>query len=277
MILGHWLRVIRNHPRPVRLIAARVLEWSGCSQLFTVPLDGYRLRLYPSNATLNLWINPQSRMHGLELFRDYCSAGDMVVDVGANVGEVSIIMSQQVGAAGRVVAFEPSPRIYRYLQGNLALNRCANVTTRNVALAAKPGQLMLSDDRRDDMNHLVTAGGVTVECSTIDLELTGDGPLALLKIDVEGAELFVLQGAMRWLARTECVNCEMWESHFRRYGYGMADLIGFLADRGFETFVIDGARRLRPVDAAFADPGGHELVAVRARDAFLRRTGWQVA
>lgn len=276
MSLGHWIRVVRNHPRPLRLIAARLLEWSGCSHLLTLQLDGYRLRLYRSNATLNLWINPQSRHHGLELFRDYCAAGDLVADVGANVGEVSIVMSQQVAASGQVFAFEPSARIYRYLQGNLALNGCANVTPRNMALGETPGTVMISDDRRDDMNHIVTAGGTPVTCSTLDAELPGDRRLALLKIDVEGAELSVLRGAAGALRRTDCVNCEMWESHFRRYGHGMGEVIDFLAGHGFETFVITAARCLRPVAASFAEPGGHELVATRDRADFVKRTGWQI-
>jgi len=277
MILGHWFRVLRRHPRPLRLIAARALAWSGCSHLLTLQLDGYRLRVYPSNATLNLWINPHSRHHGLELFRDYCAAGDLVADVGANIGEVAIVMSQQVGASGQVFAFEPSARIYGYLQGNLALNGCANVTPRNMALGETPGTIMLSDDRRDDMNHVVMAGGTPVTCSTLDAELPGGGRLALLKVDVEGAELSVLRGAAGSLARTDCVNCEMWESHFRRYGHGMGAVIDLLAGCGFETFVIAGERCLRPVDASFAEPGGHELVAVRDREDFLTRTGWQIA
>lgn len=275
MGLRHWVAVVRNHPRPARLLAARLLERVGLSPLFTIPLDGYRLRFYPTNVSANLWINADTRVHGLELFQAYCQAGDVAIDVGANVGEVSIIVSQRVGATGRVFAFEPHPRIYRYLVGNLALNHCGNVTTANLAVGAAPGVVRLSNDKHDDMNRIVDDGAIEVTCTTLDAQVPAQ-PIALLKIDVEGSELRVLEGARQTLARTACVNCEMGDAHYRRYGYGMPDLIAFLQHHGFQTFVVDGARRVRPVDAQFAEPGGHELVACRDAADFAQRTGWRL-
>lgn len=271
-----WPRILATHPRPFRLAAAKLLVWTGTSRFLTLRFDGYRLRFYPSNATINLWVSPQSRMHGLELFRDYCKPGDVVVDVGANVGEVSIVMSQRVGPAGSVFAFEPLPRVYGYLRGNLALNACANVKARNVALGAAPGVAHMTDDRRDDMNRLAADGIITIDCSTLDIEVPADLHPALVKIDVEGTELNVLSGGSELLSRTSCVNCEMWQSHFQRNGYSMGDLIAFLRSSGFSTFVIDSTSVLRPIDDSFAEDGGHELIAVRDVGAFIARTGWSL-
>lgn len=258
-------------------MTARLLEGLGLSQLLTIQLDGYRLRFYPTNVTANLWINPGGRVHGLELFRDYCRPGDVAVDVGANVGEVSIILSQQVGAAGRVMAFEPHPRIFRYLEGNLELNGCTNVTTRNLAVGAAPGTVTMTDSKRDDMNRVHEGPGITVRASTLDAEVGGDEPIALLKIDVEGSELRVLEGGPGVVARARCINCEMGEDHYRRYGYGMGDLIGFLRRAGFATYVIAPDRALRAVDETFAGAGGYELVALRDPADFQSRTGWALA
>jgi FkbM family methyltransferase len=271
-----WGRILLAHPKPFRLVAAKLLVWTGLSRFLTLQLDGYRLRFYPSNATTNLWIVPDSRSHGLELFRDYAKPGDAVVDVGANVGEVAILTSQRVGPTGSVLAFEPSPRIYGYLRGNLELNGCRNVTTRNAALGAAAGSARMTDDRRDDMNRLDADGGVPVECSTLDIEVPAQVRPALIKVDVEGTELSVLKGGADVLSRTACVNCEMWASHFERNGYTMGDLIAFLRSAGFSPFVIHAGPSLRPVDETFAEPGGHELVAVRDVNAFLHRTGWSL-
>ena len=275
MGLGHWRDVLRRHPRPARLVAARFLEWTGLSPLFTVRLDGYRLRFYPTNVTANLWINPDGRVHGLDLFKDYCKADDMAVDVGANVGEVSIILSQRAGRAGRVYAFEPNPRIYRYLLGNLALNRCDNVTAANLAVGAAAGTARMSDEKYDDMNRVQDGGAIEVTCTTLDTAVPAQ-PIAFLKVDVEGSELRVLEGARQTLTRTACVNCEMGEDHYRRYGYGMTDLIAFLRDAGFQTYVTTEARSLRAIDASFSESGGHEIVAVKDPADFTRRTGWQL-
>ena len=276
MNIRHAFAVLRAHPRPARLAAARLLEWSGLSPLLTIPQDGYRLRFYPTNTSANLWVNAGERVHGLDLFRGYCRAGETAVDVGANIGEVSLLLGQGVGPTGRVYAFEPHPRIYRYLLGNLALNGRANVEARNLAVGAVEGTVRMSDGKRDDMNRIEDAGTLPVRCSTLDQEIPA-AAITFLKVDVEGSELHVLQGGRQLLARTACVNCEMGEAHYRRYGYGMADLIGYLQAQGFDTFVESPARTLRQVTSTFAEPGGHELIAVRDLRDFVARTGWRIS
>jgi FkbM family methyltransferase len=223
----------------------------------------------------NLWINPDGRFHSLGLFKDYCQAGDVSVDVGANVGEVSIILSQRAGPAGHVYGFEPNPRIYRYWRSNLSLNGCGNVTATNAAVGASTGVVRMSDGRYDDMNRVVESGAIEVPCTTLDSTLPAKA-IALLKVDVEGSELRVLEGASQTLRRTECVNCELSEEHYRRYGYGMADVIVFLRAAGFRTYVMVGARALGAIDERFSEPGVHELVAMRDPGEFARRTGWQL-
>jgi FkbM family methyltransferase len=185
------------------------------------------------------------------------------------------VFSQRVGAGGQVFAFEPHPRIFQYLQGNLALNHCGNVTPRNLAVGSAPGEVHMSDDKRDDMNR-ITAAGIAVRCSTLDAELPAQ-PIALLKIDVEGSELSVLKGAAAVLSSTACVNCELIDEHCRRFGHAMGDVIACLQQAGFQTFVTAETRRLRPVTVAFAEPGAHELVAVRDVTDFITRTGWRVS
>lgn len=276
MGLGHWLRVIQRHPRPARLIAARLLERTGLSPLFTVALDGYRLRFYPTNVSANLWVNPTGRVHGLALFKDYCQPGDVAVDVGANIGEVSIILSQGAGSTGQVFAFEPHPRIYRYLLGNLALNGCDNVTPANLAVGAAAGSVRMSDDKRDDMNRVVDGGEIAATCTTLDAHLPPLDRIAFLKVDVEGSELRVLEGAHATLARTQCVNCEMGEDHYRRYGYGMAELISCLQQAGFQTYVTTESKALRKIQPSFHEAGGHELVAIKDPAEFVRRTNWRL-
>lgn len=275
MNLAHWIRVVRNHPRPLRLVAARLLEHTGLSPLFTIQLDGYALRFYPTNVSANLWINADSRFHDLSLFKDYCRPGDTVIDVGANIGEVTIVCSQRVGPQGQVIAFEPHPRIYRFLLGNLSLNHCSNVSPRNVALGAKDALALMSDDRRDDMNHIATTGSIPITVTTLDSAVP-PGAIAFLKVDVEGAELGVLRGAARVVATAACINCELIEAHCRRYGHHMRDVISLLEAAGLTTYRVARPRQLVAIDATFSEPGAHELVALRNPADFVARTGWQI-
>ena len=274
-MVTHSLAILRRHPRPIKLVAARVLQRTGLSRLFTIELDGYSLRFFPTNLSANLWIDPASRFHDLSVFTDYCRPGDVVVDVGANIGEVSIVCSKRVGETGQVIAFEPHPRIFEYLRGNLGLNQCRNVTTKPVALGRVASAATMTDERRDDMNRLTTGGPIAIACSTLDAELPPQA-IALLKLDVEGSELHVLQGAPLTLARTACVISELIAEHCRRYGHTMGDVIGLLRRAGFTTYVARPHRQLDPVDESYSAAGAHELIAVRHPDDFLIRTGWRL-
>jgi FkbM family methyltransferase len=275
MNLLHSARVMVRHPRPFRLIAARLLQLLRLAPLFTIRFDGYALRFYPTNVSANLWINPDSRFHDLALFKDYCRPGDTVIDVGANIGEVSIVCSQRVGATGHVFAFEPHPRIYQFLLGNLLFNRCSNVSCHNVALGEREATMMFSNDKRDDMNHIDVSGSIPVVVTTLDRALPSSA-VAFLKVDVEGDELGVLRGAARTISMTACVNCELIEAHCQRYGHRMGDVIAHLQAAGLTTYRIAQPRQLGAIDADFCEPGSHELIALRNPADFVARTGWRI-
>jgi FkbM family methyltransferase len=136
-------------------------------------------------------------------WRRILRSGDLFIDVGSNVGSYAL-WAADLGV--RVVAVEPSPEAVALLRANLALNDFP-VTVLACALADRPGRLRLSRSK-GPMNHLlmddasgdkVAASGDEVAVDTLDCVL-GDGFAAGVKIDVEGAERMVLEGARRALA-----------------------------------------------------------------------------
>jgi FkbM family methyltransferase len=76
--------------------------------------------------------------------------GDRYIDAGANIGQLTLAASKRVGATGEVIAIEPHPAIYRYLTGNLDLNRCGNVRSMQIALGDRAGEVALTSRRSDD-------------------------------------------------------------------------------------------------------------------------------
>lgn len=91
------------------------------------------------------------------LFRAMVRPGHTVLDVGAGVGYYTLLAAQLTGVTGRVVAFEPDARSFRYLERHLAMNRCVNVTTEPsvVALDTYVRQKRLRPDvLRVDMEDL---------------------------------------------------------------------------------------------------------------------------
>src|SRR5262249_1009140 len=153
---------------------------------------------------------------------------------GANVGLLTIVGSKAVGSTGKVYAFEPHPRIFKYLKGNIELNHSKNVNARNIALGEKVGTVTFSDQRMDDGNHIVPEGtGMKVKMERLDEALSPVKKINLLKIDVEGYERFVFQGGRSCLERTQCIYFESSRELFQRYSYECSDLLMDLRSTGF--------------------------------------------
>jgi FkbM family methyltransferase len=127
--------------------------------------------------------------------------GDVVYDVGANVGIYSLYASFGVGTSGWVYAFEPLERNLRYLRQHFALNDLQNCTILESAVCNTEGTIAFSAaDWQPSMARLSPSGEIMVPSTTLDTCIYGDKrlrPPNVLKIDVEGAEFEVLLGAAR--------------------------------------------------------------------------------
>lgn len=125
--------------------------------------------------------------------------GMRIFDIGANAGFYTLAFSRLVGANGHVWAFEPLPENIRNLRRHVELNALRNVTVVDVAISDRSGSAQFQRAPSNSMGRLAEQGGITVQTVTLDdfCEQTG-GP-DLIKMDVEGAESVVLEGARRTL------------------------------------------------------------------------------
>lgn len=229
-------RVIRTHRLPLRFFVAKALVKSGFSKCLMIRQRGFRLRFYPSSLSAALWIDPYDRQGDEHFLRSYLKLGDVVIDVGANIGQLSLIAADVVGTSGHVYAFEPHPRTFKFLEGNLILNKTRNVTATRAAIGETVGTLRLSDGFQDDGNRVECRGAVVVPVQSLDSIPFSESAIDLLKIDVEGFELFVLKGAANVLSRVKCVLLESWDGHFSRYGYDARDVLRYLDERGYRIY-----------------------------------------
>ncbi|AXX87334.1 methyltransferase, FkbM family [Malaciobacter marinus] len=139
--------------------------------------------------------------HEAALFEQICKEGDVVIEVGANIGAHTIALSKLVKQSGVVLAFEPQRVVFQTLCANLALNSITNVHTFQTALSNEQGYVAMPDI---DYSKQGNFGGVSVDGfkkgTPVRKEKLDDykdkiSRLKFLKIDVEGMEIEVLKGA----------------------------------------------------------------------------------
>lgn len=196
-----------------------------------------------------------------------------MIDVGANIGAVTLEGATAVGSTGKIYSIEPHPRIFRYLQSNLILNRATHIQCHAVAIGAESSQGCLTDDRRDDMNHLLGSSSphsVAVPIRTLD-EMFKDLPACdLLKLDVEGREIECLRGAEKLLERCRNILVEAGEPNSARFGYTPRDLRELLQKQGFDVYTISGIQ-MSPVDDTSMTDHVADWVATRDFDNLRQR------
>jgi FkbM family methyltransferase len=136
-----------------------------------------------------------------DLLRKHVERGTVAVDAGAHIGTHTLVMAKLVGPNGRVYAFEPQRKLYRELVHNLRLNELSSVIPLRFALGAGAEIIEMSPAVHGNEGGTgVGQGGDPAELRTLDsFELTN---VSVIKIDVEGFEDFVLDGARATIARS---------------------------------------------------------------------------
>jgi FkbM family methyltransferase len=123
--------------------------------------------------------------------------GDVVYDIGANVGFNSLLSGVLVGATGHVYSFEPFPQNLLELRRHLEMNHIKNCTVVPAAVSSSDGEATFDSSGDRCTGHLAVSGQLRVRTLTLDgLVLRKEvRPPSLMKIDIEGAEFECLQGA----------------------------------------------------------------------------------
>lgn len=185
--------------------------------------------------------------------------GWSVVDLGANIGIFTILLGRLVGRDGHVTAVEPGTRTHDYLIRNIETARLRqNVRVYNVAVGSYDGTAFF---RENNTGKIVDLGGARVvsdikkhqDCRKITMrtldsiwEEEGRPEWKFIKMDVEGCELNVLQGARKLFANQPPVACsvEFNIPYLSQQEGGWESLWSFFTDRGYQPLSL----KLQPID-----------------------------
>lgn len=244
------------------------------SHLIWFKRGGYKMRVFYTPFAFWLWSEKTERSHERSdefFYKKLLRPGDIVVDAGANIGVCTLLSASITGESGHVYSFEPHLRTHRQLLGNIRLNNFKNITTFNTGLSNKREKVFFSDEYVSDINHVdkdrLENKTVSVYLDKVDDMLKEISDITLFKIDVEGYELFALQGATRILKETKIIYFESCPTSFKRFGYTQADIVLFLKGLGFDVYSLDDNLDLNPVDERYVTKSKYEnLVVVKSKD-----------
>ncbi|MFW9794936.1 MAG: FkbM family methyltransferase [Candidatus Thorarchaeota archaeon] len=213
-----------------------------------------------------LIVNPRNESHRMITFcgtydpldssivRDLVNDGDTVFDVGANLGWYTTLIGKRIGPHGSVVGIEPLPSVFSLLKKNISLNELENVILLNKAVAGKTesGFIHLFEGEPDTHASIKPLGRtklkrISIQLCTIDSIINElDLHPNFVKIDVEGAEMELLDGAISLLSETRPII--MLEVHFgtaKDSGHSPLYVLNRIRQFDYVFFQITGQRRLR--------------------------------
>jgi len=175
--------------------------------------------------------------------------GDIVMDLGAHVGHYTLIFADLVGEGGRVYAFEPEPRSFVELERRVEAKGCRNVILEKKAVSNRVGKVRLYLSPKNPMDHRIydsRDGRQSIEVEAVRLDGYYEGRVDFIKMDIQGAEGFALQGMQKFLQRNKGVKIltEFWPIGLKRSGVKPKQYLKSLLVRGFKLYNVKG----RPVD-----------------------------
>lgn len=199
-----------------------------------------------------------------QFLETYPFGGGDLLDIGANLGVVAASLCRRFPNR-RLHAFEPNPATHAALVKNLARNGCKLAEAYQLAVADHDGEVRFAaDDASRATNHIAAASDPNakpVKCVTVDSFVASNSlaKIALMKVDVEGYEKLVFDGARESLVagRIAAVYFEVCPVLAARAGYGPADAAQLLASAGYRLFTLSSRGELLPADIGLI--GGVQL------------------
>ncbi len=253
-------RYVRHtSPHPGRGVLARLAWRLDPHEIVHEMAAGVKIKVrLDRDEDLAYWTNRYEQDDDVRVFVSLLRPGMVVIDGGANIGMYAMLSARAVGPSGTVFAFEPVPEVYRRLTDNLAISGITNVTPSCIALSDRAGTARFYLGRNDSMGSLYraqTPAAIEVPTETLDgfLERHGVARVDAVKLDAEGAELHIVRGMRRMLARPDrpILLVEHNFGALRAAGSSAEELFTAIVRCGYAAHLV-AKGRLEPVQALVA-------------------------
>ena len=209
-------------------------------------VQGSKMFLDPGDS-LDLSINGVYGELDTKIIREEIHEGDIVIDVGANIGYYTLIFAQLVGSSGKVFAFEPEPKNFEILRKNIEINNYQNIIAEQKIVSDESGMTKLFIAEQGIVGHRINqqkSSQKFIEVESIILDnyikkLNLDNKINFIKIDVEGSEPKVLEGAKEIMQKSNQLKIftEFNREAVEEYGIEPKEMIDLFYRNGFKIYL----------------------------------------
>lgn len=195
----------------------------------------------------NIFFNGIYDSHGIAYLNKCLVKGDTFIDIGANIGSYTLVASKLVGNNGKIIAFEPVDTVSNRLEQNISLNKLENITVVKKAVYTDHALLSLHVASQENLGmssilrHDSESGKIIdVEAVALDEYLKTQNILEikLIKLDIEGAELFALQGMTNTILKNKPILMVEISSDVTKSSDDRKKVFTFLQQHDYERHVI---------------------------------------
>ena len=220
------------------------------SNLQTDYAEVFGNKLFLNKKGLALSISHYGTYEELEskIMEEKIEMGNIVVDVGANIGLHTLNMARIVGNTGQVFAFEPDPSNFEILKKNVKINNYRNIILEQKAVGDKHGRTTLYQSDHPGKHRIFpqteqAKSQVQVELTNLDNYFDFDmiDKINFIKIDVEGLEFSVLKGMKNILKNSKKIKIlfEFMPENTMEAGFTPIELLNYLTSNDFKLYCID--------------------------------------
>lgn len=232
---------VRRHEKQTAQIPT---QSSGNLGFYETPLGNFYL---PQDAPEDVVINSIKQGKIFEPFivetaERFVKKDSIVLDLGANFGQMSMLFSEMVGANGLVYAFEADDFIFEILEKNIAANNRQNIVPVFGAVSNETGKELFFP--KQDFKRFAAYGsygiapnaseGRKVKSVTVD-DFDFEKPVSFMKVDVQGSDLFAMQGARQTIEKYKMPILFEFEQQFQaEFGTTFQDYVDFVGEIGYK-------------------------------------------
>lgn len=247
---------------PLKALSKRIywrFHWLTSNQPFVIAFrDTLKIAIPKSGSGASIYYGGVSEPDTSDFMQRFLRPGMVMVDIGAHIGEYTLLAANAVGNTGQIHAFEPQESMFSILSSNVQLNGLKNVTLNASAVSDLVGELEFEIGNEPSMSSIRKHQNLEQQTKVVKVPTTSlndywnnyTSKIDLIKVDVEGAEKFVFQGATK-LMSLPSPNAPTWifeygPRAYADFNYQPAELLDLIQNYGYSIWQYSKGGQISP-------------------------------